>query len=166
MIKSRFILGLSAIQRGRLSFTETSETITAKYEGGETRTRETWFRLTMGTCLLSNQDKLWGDLAYTHNRNFFLRSGRRPGGITEGGGGGRTVSERFCWTSRKVAIPVMCCEERRQAAGLKGTYCIFVCVCGHVCARLCVSQVDQRHASVHFLLTRAAPKTETLLINF
>lgn len=48
------------------------------------------------------------------------------------------MSERFCWTSRKVAIPVMCCEKRRQATGLKGTHCIFVCVCLCVCGGTCV----------------------------
>lgn len=134
MTKSWFILWPSNIQWGPLSFTETSEIVTPKYEGGETSTRESWFRLTMGTCLLSNQDKLWGDLAQNLNRNFFLRSGRRRGEITQR----ETVSERFCWTSRKVAIPMMCCE-RRQATGLKGTYCIFVCVWARVCTSVCVT---------------------------
>lgn len=134
MIKSWFILCPPPSSGVPCPSQKTSEIVTLKYEG-ETRTRESRFHLTMGTCLLSNQDKLWGDLAQTLNRNFFLCSGRRRGEITQG----ETVRERFCWTSRKVAIPVMCCEERRQATGLKGTYCIFVCVWARMCTLVCVT---------------------------
>lgn len=56
----------------------------------------------MGTCLLSNQHKQCGDLAYSTNHNFFLCSGGAEGGITQ----------EFCRTSRKVAISVMCCEKQ------------------------------------------------------
>ncbi len=160
-LKAGFFLWAIHSPMGSLVMSETSEIITAKYEGGETRTTESWSRLTMSTCLLSNQDKLWGDLAQTHNRNFFLHSGRRWRGITEGG----TVSKRFCWTSRKVAMPVMCCEDRRQVAGLKGTHCTW-CVWVRVCTFVCVTSGPKACMSSFFLLTRAALKTEVLLINF
>lgn len=32
----------------------------------------------------------------------------------------------------------MCCEERRQPTGLKGTHCIFVYVCEGMCVHVCV----------------------------
>lgn len=51
------------------------------------------------------------------------------------------VRERFCWPNRKVAIPVMCCEEVQH--GLKGTYSpVFLGRHTH----MCVSQAYHAHA--------------------
>ena len=88
---SGVILGASTVQWGPLSLREISATVTPKCEGGKT-----WLCLTVGTCLLSNQDKLWGDLAWTLYRNFFLLSGRR-----RRGGGGYDSERTFLQDEQK-----------------------------------------------------------------
>lgn len=98
----------------------------------------------------------------TLNRNFFLRSGRRWGEITEG----ETVSERFLLDEQKSSHPYDVLWRMAATRRFKRDV-LYICICvwGRLC-RVCVSRTDQRHAPVHFLLKGAAPQTETLLIKF
>lgn len=64
------------------------------------------------------------------------------------------MSERFCWKSRKVGIPVMCYEESSHRSKRDTLYiCVSACVCvwrggGHMCAYLRVISGPCR--PVHF----------------
>lgn len=150
MIKSRFVVG--TIHNPLVAIVPKPDLKEGEQEAKRAGSVKPWVLVYL--VIRTSCGETWPQ---TLNRNFFLCSGRRRGGITETG----TARKGFLLDEQKSSRP---CDALRGGHGSKRNalyICMSACVrrslVRRACAHFCVSRAGQGLASAHFFADKSGP---------